>query len=118
MARESSPMLITMHRRATSLTVAEPLGMLEASRKKTRCFSYPLLWPDEAVLRTAFYAFAAYRFSWFDAHLWAYAEVHRCAEILSEDFEHGRHIGRVRIRNPFLAAAGGVHELPLLYGSD
>ena len=78
---------------------------------------FPVLWPDEAVLRTALAGFAAYRLSWFDAHLWAFAEVHRCDEILSEDFEHGRHIGRVRIRDPFLAAAGGVHELPPLYGS-
>lgn len=79
---------------------------------------FPLLWPDEAVLRTAFYGFAAYRLSRFDAHLWAYAEVHRCDEILSEDFEHGRHIGRVRIFDPFLAARGGVYELPPLYATD
>lgn len=79
---------------------------------------FPVLWPDETVLRTALFGFAAYRLSWFDAHLWAFAEVHRCAEILSEDFEHGRHIGRVRICDPFLAAAGGVHELPPLYASD
>lgn len=79
---------------------------------------FPVLWPDEAVLRTALYGFAAYRLSWFDAHLWAYAEVHRCAELVSEDFEHGRHLGRVRIFDPFLAAAGGVHELPPLYASE
>lgn len=32
---------------------------------------FTVLWPDEAVLRTALYGFAAYRLSWFDAHLWA-----------------------------------------------
>jgi predicted nucleic acid-binding protein len=47
---------------------------------------------------------AAYRLSWFDAHLWAYAERYGVSEILSEDFEHGRRYGTVRVRNPFLAA--------------
>ena len=70
------------------------------------------------MLRTAFYGFVAYLLSRLDAHLWAYAEVHRCTEIPSEDFEHGRHMGRVRICDSFLAAAGGVHELPPLYASD
>ena len=41
MLRENFPMPITMDRRVTPLNVAEPLGMLEARRKKTRCFSYP-----------------------------------------------------------------------------
>ena len=42
MLREISHMPVTMDRKDTSLTVAEPLGMLEAGRKKTRYFSYPL----------------------------------------------------------------------------
>ncbi|CAN5313744.1 hypothetical protein BH24PSE2_BH24PSE2_00030 [soil metagenome] len=39
-----------------------------------------------------------------DAHLWAYAEAYGLDEILSEDFQHGRQYGSVRIRNPFLTA--------------
>jgi len=42
MLRENFPVPITNDRRDTSLAVAEPLGMLEAGRKKTRYFSYPL----------------------------------------------------------------------------
>ncbi|MCC5886517.1 MAG: hypothetical protein JJT88_08795 [Gammaproteobacteria bacterium] len=34
MVREIFPMPITMHRGATSLTVTEPLGMLQADRKR------------------------------------------------------------------------------------
>ncbi len=45
---------------------------------------------------------AAYRFAWYDAHLWAHAEHYGLPEILSEDFEHGRRYGTVRVRNPFL----------------
>jgi len=41
--------------------------------------------------------------SWFDAHLWAYAEHYGLDEIVSEDFEDGRFYGSVRARNPFQA---------------
>lgn len=76
---------------------------------------FRVLYPDREVLLTALRGTAVYGLSWFDAHLWAYAEVHGLPEILSEDFEHGRHYGKVRAVNPFLAATDGVHELPALY---
>lgn len=76
---------------------------------------FQVVYPSPAVLQTALRGAAIYQLSWFDAHIWAYAEVHGFAEILSEDFEHGRHYGKVRINNPFLSAADSVHELPPLY---
>jgi predicted nucleic acid-binding protein len=78
---------------------------------------FPVLHPDRDVLHTALRATAMYGLAWFDAHLWAYAEVNGVAEILSEDFEHGRHYGTVRVVNPFLSAEG-VHELPALYETE
>ena len=63
---------------------------------------FPVLYPDEAVVRTALRGAAAYQLSWFDAHLWAYAECNGLAELLSEDFQHGRWYGTVQVRNPFL----------------
>lgn len=63
---------------------------------------FPILYPDEALLRTSLRGAAAYQLSWFDAHMWSYAECHGLAELLSEDFQHGRLYGTVRIRNPFL----------------
>jgi predicted nucleic acid-binding protein len=63
---------------------------------------FPVLYPNEKVFRTAMFGMAAYKFAWYDAHLWAYAEHYGLPEILSEDFEHGRRYGTVRIRNPFL----------------
>jgi len=63
---------------------------------------FPVLYPNEAMLRIALQGMAAYRFSWFDAHLWAYAEHFGIAEILSEDFEHGRRYGTVQVKNPFV----------------
>lgn len=76
---------------------------------------FPIVYPDANVLRTALRGVATYRLPWFDAHLWAHAEVHGIPEILSEDFEHGRHYGRVRVTDPFLRATGGVNELPALF---
>jgi predicted nucleic acid-binding protein len=76
---------------------------------------FPVLYPDSAVVRTALRGTLTYQLPWFDAHLWAYAEVHGAGEILSEDFEHGRLYGSVRARDPFLEASGEVRELPALY---
>ena len=64
---------------------------------------FPIIYPNEAVLRTALRGAAAYGLSWFDAHLWAYAEVHGIEELVSEDFQHGRMYGTVTVRNPFSA---------------
>lgn len=77
--------------------------------------NFSVLYPDEDVLNTALRGVSTLGLSWFDAHLWAYAEVHGLPEILSEDFEHGRHYGRVRVVDPFLVAADEVHELPPMY---
>ena len=44
----------------------------------------------------------AYQLSWFDAHMWAYAEHHGIETLLSEDFQHGRLYGSVQAVNPFL----------------
>jgi predicted nucleic acid-binding protein len=64
---------------------------------------FPVLYPDEHVFRMALWGMGTYHLSWFDAHLWAYAERFSIPEILSEDFEHERRYGSVRIRNPFVA---------------
>ena len=76
---------------------------------------FPVVYPDSNVLTTALRGCATYQLSWFDAHLWAYAECFGLPEILSEDFQHGRHYGRVRVVNPFLSTGGAAQELPGLY---
>ena len=60
-----------------------------------------VLYPNEAVVRTALRGAAAYGLPWFDAHLWAFAEHYGLGELLSEDFEHDRMYGTVRVVNPF-----------------
>lgn len=75
----------------------------------------PVLYPTPEVLRTAFRGAATYRLSWFDAHLWAYAEVYGVPTILSEDFEHRRLYGAVQAIDPF-RPADTVHEPVAPYG--
>lgn len=62
---------------------------------------FDVLFPDEELVRTALRGAAAYELSWFDAHLWAYAERFGISELLSEDFQEGRLYGTVQVVNPF-----------------
>jgi predicted nucleic acid-binding protein len=75
----------------------------EARREAEELLSqFGILYPTEDVVRTAIRGAAAYKLSWFDAHLWAYAEVYGLEILLSEDFQHDRLYGKVRIINPFI----------------
>jgi predicted nucleic acid-binding protein len=67
----------------------------EAATRQADFFmaEFPILYPNEYVFRTALRGMVTYRFPWYDAHLWAYADHYGLAEILSEDFEHGRLYG-------------------------
>ena len=62
---------------------------------------FDVLYPDDAVVRLALRGAAAYQLSWFDAHLWAYAEHFGLDVLYSEDFQHDRMYGSVRVINPF-----------------
>lgn len=79
------------------------LDLPDAIREAEELMSqFPVIYPDDAVLRMALRGAVAYGLSWFDAHIWAYAEVHGIRELLSEDFQHGRTYGTVTVQNPFL----------------
>lgn len=60
-----------------------------------------ILYPVENVIRLGLYGAATFGLSWFDAHLWAYAEHYGCSVIYSEDFQHGLYYGSVKVVNPF-----------------
>lgn len=80
-----------------------PLLSEEAARREVEEFlaQFEVLYPNEAIVRTALRGAAAYRLSWFDAHLWAHAEYYGLGELISEDFQDGRMYGTVRAVNPF-----------------
>ena len=83
---------------------SDPLLSPEQARHEVEelMAQFPILYPNAAVVYSALLGAAAYGLSWFDAHLWAYAEHYGLEEIVSEDFEHGRLYGSVRVRNPFV----------------
>lgn len=79
------------------------LPVAEARREAEELLSvFGVLYPNDSVVRTALRGAAMYELSWFDAHLWAYAEVYGLPELWSEDFQHDRRYGTVRAVNPFL----------------
>ncbi|HEX4998173.1 MAG TPA: PIN domain-containing protein [Terriglobia bacterium] len=79
------------------------LSLPEALREAEEFLSqFTVLYPDEAQLRLAIRGCAAYQLSWFDAHMWAYAEHHGLAELKTEDLQHDRLYGTVRVVNPFM----------------
>ena len=62
---------------------------------------FDVLFPNAALLRLAIRGSATYGLSWFDAHMWAYAEHFGLDTLLSEDFQDDRIYGSVRVVNPF-----------------
>ncbi len=62
---------------------------------------FEVLHPDDRVVRAALQGMAAYGLSLWDAHMWAYAEVHELGVLYSEDFQHERWYGGVVVVDPF-----------------
>jgi len=62
---------------------------------------FRVIHPDDRVVRSALQGMAAYGLSLWDAHMWAYAEVHELGILYSEDFEHERWYGSVLVLDPF-----------------
>ena len=93
---------------ATTRTAKDAASILQpndARREAEELLAqFTVLYPSEPIVRTALRGMAAYQLSWFDAHLWAYAEHYGLEELLSEDFQHDRMYGSVRVVNPFLVA--------------
>ena len=89
--------------------VTRPLGdrpsLLSADEARREAeellMQFSVLFPTADLLRLALRGAAAYQLSWFDAHLWAYAEYYGLSELWSEDFQNDRFYGTVRVVNPF-----------------
>jgi predicted nucleic acid-binding protein len=80
-----------------------PLLSPEDARREAEelLHQFAVLYPNEDMLRLAMRGAAAYQLSWFDAHMWAYAEHHGLETLFSEDFQHERIYGSVQVINPF-----------------
>jgi len=66
------------------------------------CRQFEVLYPRQEQFTTALRGWRTYGMSWFDAHLWSFAEYYQVERIYSEDFQHQRIYGRVQIINPFV----------------
>lgn len=86
-------------RRNRGHVILERAGALREAEELLKQFT--VLYPNEAILRQAVRGCAAYQLNWFDAHLWSYAEHYGLPIILTEDFQHDRLYGSVRVVNPF-----------------
>lgn len=84
---------------------APPLLPFDAALREAEemLAEFTVLYPNEALLRTALRGCAAYQLPWIDAHLWAYAEHYGLSPLYSEDFQHDRLYGTVRVIDPFRA---------------
>ncbi len=82
----------------------QPLLAIEDAHRELEDMlaQFPVIYPTENTLRTALRGAALYQMSWFDAHLWAYADYFGLEKIVSEDSQHDRRYGAVKARNPFL----------------
>jgi predicted nucleic acid-binding protein len=94
---------------AVSRPLADGAPLLEpadARREAEELLSeFDVLFPDEELVRIALRGAAAYQLSWFDAHLWAFAERFGLEHLYSEDFEHRRLYGTVEAVDPFAESA-------------
>jgi predicted nucleic acid-binding protein len=79
--------------------ILDPAQALREAEEFLKQFT--VLYPNEAILRNAVRGCAAYNLNWFDAHLWAYAETYGLPVIFTEDLQHDRLYGSVRVVNPF-----------------
>jgi predicted nucleic acid-binding protein len=62
---------------------------------------FTILYPNESIFRNAVRGCLAYQLNWFDAQIWSYAEHYGLPELLTEDLQHDRLYGTVRVMNPF-----------------
>ena len=84
------------------------LSLVDAIREAEEfLLQFTVLYPNEAIVRNAIRGCAAYQLSWFDAHLWSYAEHYGLSEIITEDLQHDRLYGSVRTVNPFMSTQKG-----------
>ncbi|MGH8504038.1 MAG: PIN domain-containing protein [Gammaproteobacteria bacterium] len=70
------------------LAAGQSLLTPEDARREAEEFlaQFTVLYPTDGLVRTALRGAPAYQLSWFDAHLWAYAEYYGLAELILEDF--------------------------------
>jgi len=86
---------------APTAKLATPLSPEEAEEAVTGFASLPVVQVDPPMVIAAIRAGRRHRLSFWDALIVQAAVEAGCARPLSEDMNHGRQLGPVRIENPF-----------------
>jgi predicted nucleic acid-binding protein len=73
--------------------------------------SFPIVPANEADLDDALLAHRQHNIPFWDAMLWATARRAGCTLVFTEDFQDGRILGGVTLRNPFLLSATELDAL-------
>ncbi len=81
--------------------LARPLPATEAEVALRRLIELPVVQVDPDMILAAAVSGRRDRISFWDALILAAASAAGCGEVLSEDLQHGRSFGRVRVVNPF-----------------
>ena len=81
--------------------LARPLPAAEAESALRRLMELPVVQVDPDMILAAAVSARRDRISFWDALILTAASAAGCAEVLSEDLQHGRSFGRVRVVNPF-----------------
>jgi predicted nucleic acid-binding protein len=81
--------------------LARPLPADEAEAALRRLAEPPVVAVDPDQILAAAVSSRRDRISFWDALILTAASVAGCEEVLSEDLQHGRSFGRVRVVNPF-----------------
>jgi predicted nucleic acid-binding protein len=81
--------------------LARPLSANDAEAALRRLMQLPVVAVDSDQILAAAVSCRRDRISFWDALILTAAAVAGCEEVLSEDLQHGRSFGRVRVVNPF-----------------
>ncbi len=81
--------------------LARPMGADEAESALLRLMELAVVPVDPDLILAAAVSSRRDRISFWDALILSAAAVAGCEEVLSEDLQHGRSFGRVRVVNPF-----------------
>jgi predicted nucleic acid-binding protein len=81
--------------------LARPLPAAEAEGALRRLIELPVVQVDPEMILAAAVSRRRDRISFWDALILVAASAAGCGEVFSEDLQHGRSFGRVRVVNPF-----------------
>jgi predicted nucleic acid-binding protein len=86
--------------KASGRSLLTPDAAAQEAEELLRQFT--VLYPNEEQVRLAIRGWRTYGLCWLDAHLWSFAEYHQIPTLYSEDFQHRRVYGTVRVLNPLV----------------